>query len=64
MLPALALYFSKDIFMMFPEAIGVGAIIFIGWIQSLVICSIAYAIIRIAKTWRSKSHKMQINPDQ
>lgn len=64
MLPAFVLYFSKDIFRMFPEAIGVGAIIYIGWIHSLVVCSIAYAIIRIAKTWRSKSYKMEINPDQ
>jgi len=43
--------------MMFPEAIGVPAIIYIGWIYSLVICSVAYAIIKIARKWRSKSPK-------
>ena len=62
-LPAIALYFSEDLFRMFPEAIGVGAIICIGWIYSLVICSVAYAIIKMARKWRSKSPNMQINPD-
>ena len=63
-LPAIALYFSEDLFRMFPEAIGVPAIIYTGWIYSLVICSVAYAIIKIVKKWRSKSPNMQINPDQ
>ena len=62
--PAIALCFSKDIFMMFPEAIGVGAIICIGWIYSFIICSVAYVIIKIIKAWRSKSPNMRVNSDQ
>jgi len=54
-LPAIALHWSHDLFMKFPEAIGVFPIIAMGWLHSLVVCTVAYAIIRTIKSWRSGS---------
>jgi hypothetical protein len=54
-LPGIALHWSHDLFMKFPEAIGVFPIIITGWLPSLVVCTVAYAIIRIIKSWRYRS---------
>ena len=48
-LPVLCLQFSKELFFLFPESYGVVAIVFVGWIPSIFICSIAYAIIAVIK---------------
>ena len=44
-LPVISLRFSKEIFLLFPEVIGVAAMIMFGWFPSITVCSIAYIII-------------------
>ena len=62
-LPMIALQFSKDLFLKFPDAIGVLPTIIFGWFPSIIVCLPAYFIIKIIKLWRSKSPNMQINSD-
>lgn len=46
-LPALFLPLGKNIYSLFPEAVGVGLIVFLGWIPSVICFAFAYAIIKI-----------------
>jgi hypothetical protein len=51
-LPAIFLPFSKEIYLLFPEAIGIPVILFLGWIPITLYCSVAYVIIIIIKKIR------------
>ena len=48
-LPAAALYFSKEIFLLFPEVIGVPVIVFAGWLPCMLVCSIACGVISMVR---------------
>ena len=48
-LPLILEHPNKHVFSLFPEATGVPGIIFIGWIPSIIVCSIAYIVIYTIK---------------
>lgn len=45
LLPVVFLPFSKEIFLLFPEAIGVPALVFVGWLPCVLVCAITHVII-------------------
>ena len=56
LLPAIMLRFSDEALMLFPESIGVPAIILTGFIPSALVCSIAYAIVvRVRQSLKAKA---------
>jgi hypothetical protein len=59
-LPGIASNVSHDLALKFPEAIGVFPIILTGWLPSVVVCTLAYAIIKIIKSRRSEFPNSQI----
>jgi hypothetical protein len=56
-LPAIVYPYSKEVFGLFPDAIRVPFIIVLGCVPSLLVCSIAYGVIRATRPER----KAQIN---
>jgi amino acid transporter len=58
---SISLSLSKEIFLLFPEATGVPAIIILGWLPGTLVCSIAYIIVTLVKNERKlKTSKKSI----
>lgn len=62
-LPAAVCLWSREVIRYFPEAIGLPPLILLAWVPSLLICSIARAIISVIKR-RSKSGAAGQTPQQ